>query len=59
MFPSINDTSDGLETVGCRTIAQSVDMLKVRPELVGCTLSPADDAEEDISEPWLELCEGH
>ncbi len=34
-------------------------MLEVRPELTGRLRSPVDDNEEDISEPWLELCEGH
>lgn len=48
LFPSKKDTCDGS------------DVVDVRPELAGRILSPADDdEEEDISEPWLELCEGH
>ncbi|KAI9542711.1 hypothetical protein NQZ68_017722 [Dissostichus eleginoides] len=35
------------------------DMLEVRPELAGGIISPADDDEKEIFEPWLELCEGH
>ncbi|KAI4830394.1 hypothetical protein KUCAC02_002025 [Chaenocephalus aceratus] len=34
-------------------------MLEVRPELAGGIISPADDDEKEIFEPWLELCEGH
>lgn len=52
LFTSKKDTCDGSDT--------ACDVVDVRPELAGRILSPADDdEEEDISEPSLELCEGH
>lgn len=64
LFPSIKDTCDGLETADAMVTGRGGvgcwwDMLEVRPELAAWVLPPADDDEEDISEPWLEICEGH